>query len=116
MHIKNLVLIFTFTLLLNTSAFAATEKPNKPGPERQQTVVLETNSSTADSDYQIIQLYGTRTNQSDVLLYTVTNAIDGREYDEYGNTLSENGQNGSITDITIVGKYYNTTNNREFSR
>ena len=112
MHIKNLVLIFIFTLLLNTSAFAATEKPNKPGPERQPTVVLETNSSIADSDYQIVQLYGTRTNQSDVLLYTVTNAIDGRGYDEYGNALPENGQSGNITDIKIVGKYYNTTNKK----
>ena len=102
MHIKTIVTTLFLTLIFSTTIFAANENSMV---QRQQTVILNTSNHMADSDYQIIQLYGTRNGESDTLLYTVTNKIQSRTYDEKGNVLPKIGQNPNITDVRIVCKH-----------
>lgn len=104
-----------FTLVFGTTVHADNNAHSLT--ERQQTVVLNTSNHMADSDYQIVQLYGTRDNEADTLLFTVTNKINSRVYDEFGEKLPGIVQNDKVTDVVIKCKYddsYLKTGSTEF--
>ena len=65
-HIKNLVCLIFFTFVFSISVYAGDTLSDSLSLQRNQKVVLETNSSMSDSDYQIIQLYGTRKSKNEI--------------------------------------------------